>query len=527
MLLGMRQLTRPPARHTVTSALRRGLRGPLRWLLHLVQMLCLGLSAPGPAAAQPQGEQRAGPCKKSKKAKSKKAKAKKAKARKAKAGKPRIGKKVATFGRKAKPRGRSSGPGRQTRRERAGWAETRRRVVEATRTQRADERRGRSAARRRWLRTERWGRRAQDPPPTQGPTVAVTASPLATAPAPTGPTPAPAAPTAPPVATLDTAPAVLAPQDGPAVRDGFLQGFQLDASTTWWAYVPVDSKGQDADWGAVETAERYHIPSLQLYRLGAQVDLPYARLAAAWQSNRGLTFGGEGDLSLLNLMVALGVPGLDRLSVAVERLAFAGGDVALVERASGATLQRATFRTELLLVDGRIELFDGYYLSLSYVAQSLPRNVYLGLEGPDAVQYVQVSDQLLLVDSQQYGVGLGYTTAPRLLGPGDGPWLFGVWGTLGLGPYTLRTLTGRSFLDEGLLFAATLGIELGVRVPLGAGFTLGLRNVTTLNTLQPLGLSDDLEAAVRDDGGDPDDYRLAFGVAELINQARVELTWAW
>ncbi|MCA9547496.1 MAG: hypothetical protein KC613_23995, partial [Myxococcales bacterium] len=245
------------------------------------------------------------------------------------------------------------------------------------------------------------------------------------------------------------------------------------------------------------------------------------------QSNRGLTFGGEGDLSLLNLMVALGVPGLDRLSVAVERLAFAGGDVALVERASGATLQRATFRTELLLVDGRIELFDGYYLSLSYVAQSLPRNVYLGLEGPDAVQYVQVSDQLLLVDSQQYGVGLGYTTAPRLLGPGDGPWLFGVWGTLGLGPYTLRTLTGRSFLDEGLLFAATLGIELGERVPLGAGFTLGLRNVTTLNTLQPLGLSDDLEAAVRDDGGDPDDYRLAFGVAELINQARVELTWAW
>jgi hypothetical protein len=268
----------------------------------------------------------------------------------------------------------------------------------------------------------------------------------------------------------------------------------------------------------VQILQRDTVERLDLYRIDALLDTRYARLAARYESNRGLSLGRTGTLLDLALVLRA-VPGLEGLAIDYRTLDFDHGRVDLIDATTGDAIETTPLRVQLGTLDLSYPMHPNVTLFARRFTQDLPRNIYLQ---PDGGAPRQISEQLLAVDTTAYAIGL------TLHHPDDGEGLFGALrGWIGLGAYDIATVAAGTPLDDGWLTASGLELTLGWRLPLGAGFSLGISDTLTLLRLDPNGLPEGIERQVLADGSDPNGWSLEFGTAEVLNGFEVDLTWTY
>ena len=180
----------------------------------------------------------------------------------------------------------------------------------------------------------------------------------------------------------------------------------------------------------------------------------------------------------------------------------------------------------MTFVEGRFRVEKGLYLFGRYSDSVLPRNVYLEYDNGGTTQRFQVSERLTRIDSQSFLLGGGLSNrspTDRL----DAGVQFDLNAGLGFGRYDVYGLNTGERFDGGLLVVLQSTLALGYQVPLGGGFTLGVRDALTFLVPAPVGLPDKLERDYQAQGLDTTGYKLAFGTVELINQFTLDLGWSW
>ncbi len=303
-------------------------------------------------------------------------------------------------------------------------------------------------------------------------------------------------------------------EDVPAYG-GWFSGAELDLSYANHLFAPLAVDREGADWAGVTTTEEYEIDALHLYRAALAFRTSLLRLEVAYESDRGFDLGGPPS-SLLDLALNLAaLPWLDGLTLAYRDLDFRHGEARLLSRADGTELERAPFRVTLRQGELRYTWDSGLHVLGRYMAYALPRNVYLREDVDGFPVYHQVSEHLHQVDADLWLVGAGFGTRA---GPG---WDAGIRLAIGVGPYDLNALDTGERLDEGLVAGTFAAGHLGYRWQLAPWFSVGLKDEIALSALQPLGLSDGLDARLRAEGLDASAFALDFGGVEVFNHATV------
>ncbi len=300
--------------------------------------------------------------------------------------------------------------------------------------------------------------------------------------------------------------------------DTFLREVGVDLSYANWALRPMPSERQSAARRDLTTTERYDIPSVDLYRAALTLDTRYATLELAYESDRGFS-GGHPTSQLLDVLVSLGgVPGLERLVFEYRDLDFRSGTVELVDRGNDEVIQREAFSVTARKGELRYRAGGGVYVFGRYLGYALPRTLYLEEDAPDGALYHQVAGGLLEVDADAWMLGVGYRQPPR-----DSPWRFGLHLGAGAGPYDINTLSDGQRLDGGTLAAVTGGVSLGYEWRLSDWLSAGVRDEVTLVALEPMGLPDELDRDLRDDGLETERFAIDLGATELLNHLTIYL----
>lgn len=304
--------------------------------------------------------------------------------------------------------------------------------------------------------------------------------------------------------------------DARAAGSDWFEGFDVRGAYAGWSWFLVHDTEPDPLSGT--TYERYDIEPLNLYRVDAALRTRALHLSMRYETDRGFTLG-DGRSFLLDLALGFtAVPGLEDLSIAMRTLDFDHGRVDLVAP-SGRLLSTTPLRVRQTMVDVFWALDENVRIFGRRLAYALPRNVYLEEVGDPLPR--QISDQLLMVDATAWAAGIELAHAD------DGEGLFGgVRGWWGVGPYDITTIAGGSFLDGGWLSAGGLDLQLGYRHPLGAGFSVGVRDTFTVMRLEPMGLPRGIERDFRAEGISTDGWALQFGTTELVNGLHFDLTWS-
>ena len=318
-----------------------------------------------------------------------------------------------------------------------------------------------------------------------------------------------------PVERANAAPPTLGVAQAGHTAQPFWQGLRLDSSWAHWNYDPIADDGPLASDTSVTTTERYDIEPVDLYRLALAIETRYATLSLGYESNQGFRVG-DGASTLLDALVQFSeVPYLERFTFELTTLDFDHGEAALVERGSGAVLERARFNVHMTAGELRYRFLEHAYLFGRHARHALPRNVYLVEQGgADLQPRRQISEQLLQVETATTFLGVGLTTDDR-----ERPALMaGLRGGIGFGDYTLEPLVGGARLDRGHHTAGLIEGHLGYRVMATDWLGFGVRDDLSLQVLSPTGLPEDMRDLVKAAGANPDDFALTFGQAEFINR---------
>lgn len=301
-------------------------------------------------------------------------------------------------------------------------------------------------------------------------------------------------------------------------------GSRLTLGSTLWHWQPLSLREQ-GNWHDTTTYEDYQLEPVWLFHAHGLFSTPWADFSlristdtlSQMLSPRGL---------ILDLLTAFTTASGRRLTLNANFLHFDQGEVLLRKRGGGEVLQRAPAESELVLIEARYEIHELISLAARYTHSSLPRNVYLQRGQDEQMSFHQISEELLKVRSDTLGFGLilGNTQPAALHTPAL---QYALHTLVAMGPYSLEGLRSGTALDEGWLLSMQMGVELAARVPLGAGFSLGLRDRLDLQINSPIGLPDKIERHLRERQLDPNGWSLSFGTFELINQLMAEVSWQW
>lgn len=302
------------------------------------------------------------------------------------------------------------------------------------------------------------------------------------------------------------------PEQPPAEPDRLVRGVRFDGSYSNWALQPIATDRQTTGQAELATSTRYDIAPIHLYRGALTVDTRYASFSMAYETDRGFSTGADSS-TLFNVLVQLtGVPGLDRLSLEYRHLDFRYGEAELVQRGSGEVVEHADFDVLARTGELRYRFDGGIFLSGRYAGYALPRTLFLEEDDPAGTLYRQVSFSLLEVDADVWLLGAGWANDPA-----RSPWRAGVHLGGGGGPYDINGLsTGQTF-DSGRLVAISASAHLGYHWSVNDWLALGVRDELTVFALDPVGLPDELDRDLQDEGLDTDRFSLDLGASDLLN----------
>ena len=303
------------------------------------------------------------------------------------------------------------------------------------------------------------------------------------------------------------------------VSHGWYRGLTLRGGLDRWSLSLLDD--ESASDPGVDTRENYVIESVYLYRLQGTLSTRYLEIHGTFASDQGLNLVQNPSIALDFLVAFSGIDALQPLSFNVRHLDFDYGQVNLKDRDSGLDLEVARFQTTLSRYELRYALGTHLYVLGQMQSYGLPRNVYLEF-GDEGGERVQISDQLLHVDSRFFGLGVGLESPPS----DAAGWHGALRMSVGVGRYDIKTLVGRETLDSGDLSAIDLSGRVGHRWALSQSLRLGVAGELNLLDLTPSGLPDDLNEYLLSEGVDPGVAALRFGKKDLVSAVTLELIWS-
>ena len=313
---------------------------------------------------------------------------------------------------------------------------------------------------------------------------------------------------------------------------GFFRAIEVEASTTHWVFSPISSKDSDEnnDWSRVNTDERYTIDPLHFYGLRATFRTRLIDINLQYQSNKG--FEAEaGDSSYLDLLLVLsGIPYFQRVSFYFQTLDFKTGRAELLDRTTNVPIDSATFRVLVDMIEARYQTKQFRFFA-RYMEYTLPRNFYLKHkrgEGEDAFYtYYPISDRLMAATHGIAMIGAAIdnrerTEIDKMLyeAPDRRNFIFGGLLGVGAGVYGMSDLGDNSPLYSDILFAVSGQLKLGYQLRFWDTLVVGLQNELELFVLFPqgIGVKDHFQDLAEDEGVDPEDLSLDFGVFEVLNR---------
>ena len=301
----------------------------------------------------------------------------------------------------------------------------------------------------------------------------------------------------------------------------WLEGLELEASTTLWSFDAPQLRTSSDDWSLAEASPKYRVQSTLLYRGDLRLFTSLLDLSAAYESRAGVSFlGARGSLLDLATSIPQALTGLESLSFHYQRVRFEEGEVTLNDERYGA-LERQRFAMKLddyelrwaQLLDPTLMLtFKGAWRS-----RAMPRHIYLEErvnegEGDAYSVYYAISDQLLWVPTQV--IDLGLSALMRL----SAALTIEIGAGLGGGDYQLLTPLEGELLDGGELLSLSTSWGVSYDLPLTPWLDLRCSYHGQLLFLEPYELPRGIKKDIQSEGLDDDPFTLAFGGRDLLQR---------